>query len=196
MTAMRYKYVVILKKNSERTSDLLSVLLCFFSALGFAVTGLRSLRSNPKDGYISLLIALILLVGLIVTEVVRRRSPTVKVRYRYLLLLAAIGWFVTPLPWIGLLFVLLTFLEYQTKRPLEIGFDTDTIVINTLIPRRFGWADFNNVILKDGLLTLDFRNNRLLQKEVVDDEEQDDADEEEFNMFCRERLAAAPGIPV
>jgi hypothetical protein len=42
--------------------------------------------------------------------------------------------------------------------------------------------------LKDGLLTLDFSNNKVVQREIEDDEE-DDADEEEFNNFCRNQLA-------
>ena len=50
---------------------------------------------------------------------------------------------------------------------------------------------FNNVVLKDGLLTLDFKSNRLMQREVADDDDEDDADEEEFNAYCRSRLAAA-----
>jgi hypothetical protein len=85
------------------------------------------------------------------------------------------------------------FLEYQTKRPLEIGFDYDRIVINTLIRQRHDWSAFNNIVLKDGLLTLDFKNNRLMQKEIADDEDEDDADEEEFNTWCREQLARAYG---
>jgi hypothetical protein len=207
---MRYKYVVILKKTNERTTDILSVLLCLFSALAFAFNGLHSIQTtsfhgNPGNGssttaptlsWLSLAVAIILLAGLI-TNLTLARVKNRQVRYRYMLLLAAIGWIgLTPLPWLGLIFMALTFLEYQTKRPLEIGFDLDRIVINSLITRRFAWTDFNNVILKDGLLTLDFKNNRLLQREVADDEDEDDADEEEFNMFCRERLAAVTGVPV
>jgi len=48
-------------------------------------------------------------------------------------------------------------------------------------------------VLKDGLLTLDFKNNRLMQKEIADDEDEDDADEEEFNTWCRDQLARAYG---
>jgi hypothetical protein len=37
---------------------------------------------------------------------------------------------------------------------------------------------------------MDFKNNRLLQKEVVDDDEdEDDADEKEFNDYCQARLS-------
>jgi hypothetical protein len=89
----------------------------------------------------------------------------------------------------------LSFLEYQTKRPLEIGFDRDQVVINTLFRQRYDWSFFNNVLLKDGLLTLDFKSNRLLQKEVADDEDEDDVEEEEFNAYCRDRLAMACPLP-
>jgi hypothetical protein len=102
---------------------------------------------------------------------------------------AALGWMASPfLPWLCILLILLAFLEYQTKRPLEIGFDNDRVVINSLIRRRYDWSAFSNIILRDGLLTMDFKDNRLFQKEVVDEEDEDDADEDEFNDYCRARL--------
>ncbi|MBS1665083.1 MAG: hypothetical protein JST68_28820 [Bacteroidetes bacterium] len=185
---MRYQYVVILKKDSERATDILSFLLCLFSALNFLYLQVRAGHLN----YFLLGIALALLAGITINLITNRRKHT-RPRYRYWLLLAAVGWLgMTTLPWMAAFFFLLAFLEYQTKRPLEIGFDKDRVVINSLLPRRYAWTDFNNVILKDGLLTLDFKTNRLLQKEVADDEDEDDADEEEFNMYCRERLNAQP----
>jgi uncharacterized membrane protein YhaH (DUF805 family) len=187
---MTYQYIVILKKNSERTTDLLSILLCLFSALTFLYLSFHAGHLQ----YIPLIIGSLLLTGLAINLLMTRRSHN-RIRYRYWLLLAAIGWIgITPIPWVGALFFLLAFLEYQTKRPLEIGFHYDRVVINTLIRRRFDWSVFNNVILKDGLLTLDFKNNRLVQKEVADEEDEDDADEEEFNAFCRDRLADAQKI--
>jgi len=180
---MRYQYVVILKKKSERTSDAISILLCLFSVICFMLSALRT------RGWLSAGIALLLIIG-IAFNVIARLKGRPGVRYRYWLLLAALGWIgTTSTPWVGAFFFVLAFLEYQTKRPLEIGFDHDRIVMNTLIKRRFDWAMFNNVILKDGLLTLDFKDNRLVQREVADDEDEDDADEEEFNAYCRDRLA-------
>ena len=201
---MRYQYVVILKKNSERATDLLSILLCFLSGGSFLLTAFRSIdvdhfKSAEGAGYrfevyFLVSIALILWAGLAFNLLSQKKDRGTRVRYRYLLILAAIGWIgTTSLPWIGLFFFVAAFLEYQTKRPLEIGFDYDRVVINTLIRQRHDWSAFNNVVLKDGLLTLDFKNNRLMQKEIADDEDEDDADEEEFNTWCRERLARAYG---
>ncbi|HXB09514.1 MAG TPA: hypothetical protein VNW04_20450 [Puia sp.] len=162
-----------------------------------ATGGLHDFAGNgwtlgaTTDGWLISAIALVLLIGLVLILLARRRGRPGKMRFRYLLLLAAMGWmFFTTAPWVGILFLLLVFLEYQTRRPLEIGFDYDRVVINTLIRQQFDWRAFNNVILKDGLLTLDFKSNRLIQREVADDDEGDDADEEEFNAWCRTRLAA------
>lgn len=182
---MRYQYLVILKKESERATDLLSFLLCLFSALCFLYVQARS----GKIDYMPLL-ATVVIIGGLIFNLIRRRHR--QVRYRSLLLLSAVGWIgMTSIPWVAAVFFILFFLEHQTKRPLEIGFDLDRIVINSLIRRRYAWTDLSNVVLKDGLLTLDFKNNKLLQKEVADDEDEDDADEEEFNMYCRQRLSAA-----
>lgn len=201
---MRYHYVVILKKNSERTTDLLSILLCLFSAISFiifAISAVLTEAHTPARFYLLSIVALLLLTGLVVNFETKRRSSVrgrigAQVRYRYLLLVAAICWIgLTTLPWLGIFFFALAFLEYQTKRPLEIGFDRDRVVINSLIKRRYDWSAFNNIILKDGLLTLDFIDNRLLQKEVADDEDEDDADEDEFNAYCRVRLAETNKLP-
>ena len=188
---MHYQYVVILKKNSEKATDTLSSLLCLFSSLTFVFSALgRLLIEQPMHGsdYFLAAIGLILLTGVIINFIARRAGRT-HIRYRYLLMVAALGWIASPfLSWLFVLFVALAFLEYQTKRPLEIGFDKDRVVINSLIRRRYDWSAFSNIILRDGLLTMDFKDNRLFQKEVADDEDEDDADEDEFNTYCRTRL--------
>lgn len=44
------------------------------------------------------------------------------------------------------------------------------------------WIEFNNIILKDNLLTLDFKNNKLLQLSI--NESESSVDEYSFNTFC------------
>jgi hypothetical protein len=194
---MRYKYVVILKNDRERATDAISALLCLFSAGMFLHNSYRTIPPN----YLGIALSALLLIGLAVNLILARRKPkpgyrsAPPVRYRYWLLLSAVGWFaLTTTPWFGAFFVVFGVLEYQAKRPLEIGFNDDRIVINNIVRRWYDWSAFNNVILKDGLLTLDFKSNRLLQKEIADDDEEDDADEEEFNSFCRGRLLASTQV--
>jgi hypothetical protein len=182
---MRYQYVVILKRDSGRTIDSISVLLCLFSGLSFLFEQTRLGKFN----FFITGMAILLLGGTLLNLWLARKKK--QPRYRLLLLIAAVGWLAMPyIPWLGALFFLLAFLEYQARHPLEIGFSPDRIVLNTLFRKRFNWSAFNNVMLKDGLLTLDFKSDRLLQKEV-DEEEEGEADEEEFNDYCRNMLKNA-----
>jgi hypothetical protein len=182
---MHYDYVVVLKKSSGRQIDFISIFLCILSIVGFVYNQISTTQFSFPFTLISVIIANG--IGYNIFFVKKGKSP----RYKYLLFLAGIAWIVMPhLQWISIAFFFLAFLEYQAKHPLEVGFTDDEILINTLIKRKFVWSDFNNIILKEGLLTLDFKNNTLFQKEALDDDEPD-ADEDEFNDYCNARLMKA-----
>ncbi|MGN6600898.1 MAG: hypothetical protein ACTHK8_00525 [Ginsengibacter sp.] len=51
--------------------------------------------------------------------------------------------------------------------------------------KEYSWTVFNNVVLKDNILTMDFKNNHLIQAEV---EEPKNIDEKKFNAFAQEQL--------
>lgn len=50
------------------------------------------------------------------------------------------------------------------------------------------WSEFNNIVLKDNLLTLDFKNNKLLQLAIIENDTS--VDENIFNTFCSELIHA------
>jgi hypothetical protein len=182
-----FDYVVILKRTNEKYIDRISFLLCVFAILAFVYVQLRVFRVN----LIFCIAVFFILFGLVLNAIEAKRGK--KVRYKNWLLIAGIFWVAMPwLQWISILYGLFSFLEYQAKYPLEIGFKNDLVLINSLFKRKFSWSDFENIILKDGLLTLDFKNNTIFQKEVLDDDEPD-ADEDEFNKYCREQLSRVRG---
>ena len=48
------------------------------------------------------------------------------------------------------------------------------------------WSQLNNIILKDGLLTIDFKNNKFIQQFI--DDTNTALNEQEFNDFCGQQL--------
>lgn len=52
--------------------------------------------------------------------------------------------------------------------------------------RNIQWNNLNNVLLKDGLLTIDHKNDKIIQQII--DEEKTKINETEFNEFCRIQL--------
>ncbi|WP_276483221.1 hypothetical protein [Paraflavitalea pollutisoli] len=182
---MIYQYVVSLKNKQTRSIDLIGLLLAILSVLFFVREMLLS-----AGVHVAYLVGSIAVVAVLVWNVVQA-SKGKKVYYSRALLIAALVWMKMPyFQWLTFVLIILALLEYQAKYALEIGFADKEIVVNSLFKKRYQWSQFDNIVLKDGLLTLDFTNNKILQREVEDDEE-DDADEEEFNAYCRHQLSKA-----
>lgn len=93
--------------------------------------------------------------------------------------------------WAALAMLALAWLYNLAMRPLVVQVTHERIEYPSLPRRRIGWQELNNLVLRDGILTVDFRNNRLAQLNVADNANDNTGwDEETFNQFCRNRLAA------
>lgn len=86
--------------------------------------------------------------------------------------------------------LLLIFYTISTRR-LAVAITEAGIIYPSYPKKIVGWNDLNNLILKDGLLTIDFKNNKLAQAEVVNGGNDYDLNEQEFNDFCRNHLKLA-----
>ena len=88
--------------------------------------------------------------------------------------------------WIALIMLVLLRLYMITTRELKMFFDNDHIDYPSFPKRTHNWKELNNVVLKDGLLTIDMVNNRIIQQYI--EESPHGIDEKEFNEFCRQQL--------
>jgi hypothetical protein len=185
---MIYQYVVYLQNNQRKYIDRFSILLLVISAVLFLREQIQS--PNIKISYLFGAIAILALIFYNLYGFYKYKKPAY---YGPALFIAAIGWVTMPfLSWLFIPFALMGLFEKQSKAPLEIGFTDQQVVINTLFRRKYQWSDFNNVLLKDDLLTLDFKNNKLLQRETIDEE--GDAEEDEFNQYCSLQLKKSSNL--
>lgn len=179
----KFPYVVVLKNTVTRQVNVLGYLLNLASCIFFIKEFLFVLGMH----YL-LAAAILIVLGMLLRNALRQRNGK-KIFFDRAYLIVALLWLQMPyLQWLFIPFVILALLEHQVKFPLEIGFSEKHIVFNTFFRKKYDWSQLSNVMLKDGLLTMDFRSNRILQREIVDEEDEDDATEEEFNVFCREQL--------
>lgn len=88
---------------------------------------------------------------------------------------------------IGAASLALAVLYYIAKREMDVIVYNDRIAYPSFPPKNIRWSELNNIILKDGLLTIDFKNNKIIQQLI---DEKNTVDEMEFNQYCREQLAA------
>ena len=133
---------------------------------------------------IPFLVGIVFIAGLLVWNGYRYYYTEKQIYYSKALLIAGIVWTRMPyFEWLVAVFAFLALLEYQAKKHPEIGFADDHIMFNNLFRRKVSWNEIDNVVLKNGLLTIDFKNNRLLQREIESGESE--ASEDEFNEWIK-----------
>lgn len=110
-------------------------------------------------------------------------------------------WFITLV--IGLLFFVISFHWFYTASLLAIGFlaprfnrepvilmNPTGIILHRLIGKQtIHWSELQWVVLKDGVLSIDFRNNRVMQLELIKNHAL--ISEESFNAWAELQVEAA-----
>ena len=73
-------------------------------------------------------------------------------------------------------------------RKLVVLVNTSHVQYPSFPKKEIAWNELNNLILKDGLLTIDLKSNKISQATVVNGAVDHDIDEKEFNEFCQKQL--------
>lgn len=180
-----YDFVVTLKHANYTVYNVITVLMCVVTLVAFVFAMLNV--PFATFNWVNMFLAAFIILSLVITFI--NNKPGNIPTFRWTLFAAAFLWLLYPLhiPVIGILFIVAALLERQIKFPQEIGFSKEAVTFNTFPFKNYVWQQFKNVMLKDNLLTLDFSNNKILQKETETDVSPET--EKEFNEFCKLQLA-------
>lgn len=131
---------------------------------------------------------LILLLIAIVIYIIIPPGKKKELSFLFTAISIALYWVLIGYWWIGAIMLLLFFLFKTSKRILKVQFFTDKIIYTSLPDRIIQWDQLTNVILKDQLLTIDFKNNKIIQQLL--DVNNMPVNEKEFNEFCKQQLTS------
>ncbi len=183
-----YEFIIELKRPSYRFINWISQLMYLLSIVVFCMLLFQKEAARPAVMYISIIGMIAWWIYSIILEK-KDHQPY----YRLGLLMAAAGWYFIPNGgWITLIYLIAAILEKQVKFPQEIAFGKDEIVFNSFPKKHYLWAELNNAIIKDGIITVDFKNNKLIQKEIQSGATLQD--EKDFNEFCVQQLKEAAEV--
>lgn len=106
-----------------------------------------------------------------------------------LILATTTNWFSGNRPlFIGLIIVLLfilTFLYKQATADYTIHIGEKIVLQKGVFKKTYSWSALQQVVIKDGLLTIDLKSNKLIQQLTEPNPTIVEAD---FNSFCQNRL--------
>lgn len=95
----------------------------------------------------------------------------------------ALLWFNAGVYWLAVLIFIFSSFALVSKKRVEVLIDEEKVCYKSFPNRSFNWDTLNNVILKDGMLTIDFKNNKIIQQLITEN----NTDEAAFNQFCRQQ---------
>jgi hypothetical protein len=180
-----YDFVVTLKHPDYKFYNVITVLMCVITVAASVFALLHSLFSTYT--WVNVFLSAFIIVNLIIAFINSNKKENITT-FKWALYASAFLWLLYPLhiPVIAIFYIIAALLERQIKFPQEIGFNKDGITFNTFPFKNYTWQQVKNAMLKDNLLTLDFVNNKILQKETETDV--DAATEKEFNEFCKQQI--------
>ena len=151
----------------------------------FAIAAAAAFARYAGFGLLSLITAFLFIVIAIYLKVVLRylKLPVVAM----LIIAIALLCVVTQSPYFAVILVIHWVLDKFFSKEPKYELDLSGVKITKLLSEQFyTWADIQNVVLKDGLLTIDFKNNHIFQSPITAKDKP--VDEKAFNQFCLQQL--------
>jgi hypothetical protein len=183
-----FPYIVVLANNIRKPAHYISWLLVVITLLSgtyFSITHL-SLAAIPI-----LVLLIMMIISLIIS--LRRLSEEGYPKFFRTIIFAALCWISLPGGfYIGLLLFVAALLERQSHIPVEVGLDTEGITINHFPVKFYNWQLIERCLVKDGILTIDYKNNKLYQRHIASDINAED--EAELNNFCSINIRQASDV--
>lgn len=175
-----YKYEIVLRNEKEKTYFIISCILLFSNFISIVLLTI-AIDFNKLGPFI---LALLAATAIFLAKYFKR--PNEKLLYLWPFFFFSNAWFVTPYVWLGYINLLFAVLDTLSRRKLSVQFYNDKVIYPSAITKKIFWTEINNVTLKDGILTIDLKNNKLIQHYL--DETYLSVNENEFNEFCNEQL--------
>ena len=175
LTLKNYK----LKQYDRIALFIIIINLALFTYMAFS-TEIISVR-------IAAIISIVLIVASLSIDYfltsIKNNNSIYKLGAEYII---SLTWLQMEYWWIALLCFLLATLYLLAKRPLLVSILKERVSYPSFPKKKISWSELNNIMLKDGLMTIDFKNNKFIQQPV--DETKTAVNEKEFNDFCKEQL--------
>lgn len=183
------QYSFILKDNKQKSFRSFTWFFFFLHIVAAGLTGLNAVDRNVK---LSVYILLGIYAVIYSVYYFFRKHKKALDNFSFIMTLLYAGFWMKHAG-LTAMFIFLSvyvFVMIVRNKKDRVRFSEDGVHLKRIFKTKtWAWQELDNVILKDGLLTIDIKPNKLLQAEIADGNE--DEDEGKFNRFCKEQLKDA-----
>lgn len=178
-------YTILLPNEKEKTYRFVTLFLLILNCTAFGYTFLYSADNRNIDlSRFGFLLSLVYICMYFV-KLYTRYLSRYKLEISFIIL--GILWLVMGMFLIAGILIISAIMGLYVSRIPTIIITKDKITYPSFPPQHILWNEISNIILKDDILTIDLKNNKLLQHTLLPGSETA-INEKEFNHFCMSRL--------
>jgi hypothetical protein len=180
------KYEIILQNKKAKIYSTISWLIIALNLLIFLYLGIAELAVPLMYPFLG---ASLLAFTFIFYFTVRKKNKNENSPFIISFIIIVLTWIMMGFYLPAAINLVLFFFQDITRRKLEILVAVEKITYPSFPKRTILWNELSNLILKDELLTIDFKNNKIIQQLIEKTEHP--VNEKEFNDFCNKQLKSA-----
>lgn len=174
------QYALALKNEKERSYRRISIFLLIINFI--SILYLTYEKGFTKWG------PLILATGAILSVLIVYyfKNKNEKISFSAAFIFFMMAW-LTANYWLpAILNAIFSSLHLLALQTPIVNVNENNVIYPSFPKKKINWKDLSNLILKDDLLTIDFKNNKIIQQKIA--EASATINEKEFNEFCRQQL--------
>ena len=174
------QYDLVLKNEKEKSYRRISIFLLIINFI--SIVFITYQKGFTKWG--PLIISVIAIFSVFAVHYFQNKNEkiTFSVAFFFFMMAWLTGGYWLP----AILNAIFSFLHLLALQTPVVKIDANNITYPSFPKKKISWHELSNLILKDGLLTIDFKNNKIIQQKIAGTSSS--IDEKEFNEFCRQLL--------
>jgi hypothetical protein len=174
------QFELILKNEKETSYKRISIFLLVLNLVGLLfITYLKDFKSWGP-----FIMAAIAIFSAFIAFNSRKKSERSPLTGAFFVL--SLAWILGGYWLVGLLNFLFIILHIAALQKPIVSISESQVIYPSFPKKKIAWQELSNLIIKDGLLTIDFKNNKIIQQQIADISST--IDEKEFNDFCHQQL--------
>lgn len=178
-------FVIIAPHSKIRTYKVFTLIIVLFNLVIFTIA-ISNTNGRSLPYYAALISCLSLAAPLLQYFIFGNKEAGLK-NMLVGIFIAGIGWLFMDIIWNGLAMMLIAVFGLISIKPLRFIFDANGITMPGFPRKNVLWSGMENVIIRDDMLTLDFKNNKLIQFSIKDADNQN-LDAAAFNQFVQQQM--------
>ena len=180
------KYIFILPNDKAATYKVVTFIIAIMNVVAFVLVMMKSASTEINSFLIPMGISII--ATPFINYFIFKSNKNI-LSFNVSFIMCGIVWMFLGMILPGILLITFSIFGFYTNKDFKLEILKDEIVYPSFPKKHYQWNEVAQIILKDNILTIDLKNNKLMQFTLAE-KDNNEINEIAFNDFCKMNQSA------